>query len=274
MTRRRVHDAARSGRRAFALPLAVLLILVVGMLAAIALERFAAQTLSVQRQLRGYREHHVGRGIQEATWVWISRARGPGGNILESLGEDGHAFDLAMPDGTTMRVYLRDGQGTLLTDEFALTEEQAIDVAAALEELALLVPLTQMESYTRSVGPVAVSAGGAPEAVLRAVTRATLEDRREADALVRELLAAREEDGAVSRQEFSAALSRADIAQEDRQAVLRMLVAEPILWRAEVDLLNSGGALIQRYAGLVQIEQSDVMNQGGTFLTFEQIPIE
>lgn len=258
-------------RRGVALPMALMLTVVVGLIAAVALNRFGVQSMTVDRQVRGYQAHHMGRGLQEAFGAWLDRVRA--GGIADSIGDDGRAFDLTLPDGTMFRAYLRDGQGTLLADVLALPQNEAINAAAAYNALIDRHPAGVVEANIRHVGPAAVSINGASEPVLDAVVHGLLPGDQ-AGKLLRELLRARSEDDEVSREDLSTALGTANIEPTLRQAVTTMLATEPELWLASIDLLGRRGELLRRYEGYISLKQSVSLSQPNPFLTFDEVPIE
>ena len=102
-------------RRGYALVIVVLLTVVVGLTAAVGLQRQSSESLSVARQVAAYQQHHASRGMQEAIGVWLRAVNAR--TVGESLGEGGHALDISLADGSTLSVYLHDGQGTALADE-------------------------------------------------------------------------------------------------------------------------------------------------------------
>ena len=100
--------------RGFAMPVVIVLAMVVAIMAALMLERQAAQRLAVQRQLNQYRDHHFQRGVREVVGAWTDTL---GGQPIEKMVDiDGHALDIAMADSGWLSVYLYDGQGSTLSD--------------------------------------------------------------------------------------------------------------------------------------------------------------
>src|SRR4051812_26592877 len=105
---------SRHARRAFALPMVLMLVLISGVLLAVMIDRQGAQALTVQRELDSYTFHHISRGVQEAIEAWI---RNNGNNdIAGALDVDGHAFDLQVEGGQLVRISFYEAQDTVLAE--------------------------------------------------------------------------------------------------------------------------------------------------------------
>ena len=122
-------------RRAFVLPLVFLLSLVVALGLTLIVERNTMKANNVSRQVRAYREHHAAKGIQESVSAWLNLQNAR--TVTDALGENGHALDMVLPDRSVVKVYLKDGQGTILEPSAAGSRDYD-DALAIAQRLRLL----------------------------------------------------------------------------------------------------------------------------------------
>lgn len=269
-------------RRAFALPMVIMLVMLSSLLIAVMLQRSSAQAYTVKRQRDAYLEHHASRGFQEVLNFWIpSLGRFP---LLEVIEADGHAFDLTLADRSVVSVYITDAQGTLTNSLIGINEAQQYLVLEPLHYLDAAHP-NRMD-LVRPAGPVSVSARTAPREVLDAI-EASLLDSEATGALATAIIAARE-DGTLSEAELISAGSDAGFtggqaANDFRQ----LLTTQPSMFRAIVELreprFGGGTRLAARYTGLMQVQsttQGNVRNaqqsliSSSLFLSWGPMPIE
>lgn len=246
-------------RRAFALPTALMLGVVVIVLIAAMLQRQAAHAMLGQRQLASYTEHHLARGFNDAVEAWMQSNATR--SVADALAPDGHAFDLTTESGQRVGVWVRPGQGRLLVELGGLTSTAADDLRVAGALLRRFARPDELPILIRRDGPVPVDARVAPEPVLRAVAQAVLGN--DSDRLADELLAARR----------SKDLEPADLAQvlasvqmePDQQARLAaILTAEGGLWEYGVEEIPSGpvtGRDTIAYGGLVEQISTAAVNR-------------
>lgn len=249
-------------RRGFALLIAVLLAVVGGLMITLMLDRMGSQQRSTRRQLEEYSEHHLSRGVAEVLSSWIKSVQTE--KIQEFLGENGHALDIRIDGGRTLRVHLEDGQGTVLTEHAGLQGPDLEAARAILSNLRSLAAPSLLASMTRADGPVAVSLGSAPEVVVQSVVRAVVPEAS-ADTIVRELAAARSR-GALDAAALGQACDKAQLYGQDRQRLQDVLTGEPTLWKARVEMMGRLGGVERtqaRYEALVSIPRSSSQRQAG-----------
>jgi len=223
-------------RRAFALPLAVMLVLVSSIMIVVMLERQQAQQLTVQRELEGYTFHHLTRGFGETFEVWLRSAGAR--NLRESLGTNGHAFDLTVEGGQSVKVSMFDAQGSVLTDLSGLTDDQVLLGRSMLRSLRQQAG-ADWERYTRKEGPLAVSVRGSPREVLLAAADAAFASSGDPEAFVAALIDARDTAGDEPI-DLVAIMAAADLSPDMRARVASVFAVDPALWRglAEADTPN------------------------------------
>ncbi len=272
----------KARRRAFVLPLVFLLSLVIAMGLALAVERNTMKAHNISRQVRAYREHHAAKGIQEAVSAWLNLQNAR--TVSDALGENGHALDLILPDRSIIKVYLKDGQGTIL-DPSAADSRDYNDALAIRQRLELLCEEAKVDykQYERPIGPFAVSVNDADPIVLQAVAEHLLGIDQGAD-LVSRLRDAIAEKGRLERQDLLSVAADLGLDGETRNALIAMLTTTPELWFVTVELYGGGAALTSqltaRYGGLVPLSSTGrgtaggAWEQPGVFLTWEDLGVE
>ncbi len=238
-----------SSRRGYALPLVLLLALVASVVMAMVLDRQRTQTLSQKRQLNHYRDDHFAKGLQETIDAWMkSVAARP---LAELLAEDGHALDMDLAGGVTLRLYAFDGQGSILTEIMGLTGEARVNAAGLVNALSQLPPELRNASsgfergrlteLTRRFGPLAISVNSAPEAVLNAAIRYASGDKSAGDKVM-SLINARSEK-VLAAPDLSDWLAKLDMETNQRSTLSRLLTTQPSLYRLEARLYRTSDNL-------------------------------
>jgi hypothetical protein len=284
--------------RAFALPLVVILTMVAALMIAMMLERHGTQRLAVQREIDGYQTFHGSRGIREAVMLWMTDAkRGP---ITAALDRSNKAFDLDLADGSVASVYLFDGQGKALGETSSLTGDDlqtAEGILSALHD-APAKPASRgprsnrgaaappnappgddgLHPFTRSVGPLTVSALSAPPEVLTAVL-SYVSGGANVSSLVREIQDLRD-GGALNQAALASVLSKDDLKPDQRGLADRLLTVEPGLWWLVVEVQTPDGVLVARWGGHYAIEGTGgvtakvgAWEQMGSFLTWDELSL-
>lgn len=241
-------------RAAFALPMVLVLTLVAGLVVVVALTRYTSDVYSLRRQLDSYSEHHLSQGIQEALNVWVA-ANGtrPVEEFISE--EDGHAFDLLVGGSVSVRFSLRDAQGEMLSRLDGLDAESSLLVAEVLDVLAANAG-ENAPRFVRREGPSMVSVKSAPIEVLYAIAEVTVGPGGDADALVTELLAAREEAGP-DPVDLDRAFQRAGVPGEVVPKLQRLLARSTTLWRWTAEAPPPPGDALGRpvrFGGLLQTQ--------------------
>lgn len=275
------HRAIPSG---FVMPMVLLALVVVGLGVGVSLTRFAAETRVVARQVRAYHEHHAGMGLQEAIGAWLKQQTGRAiPDIIDPV--TGHAMDIELADGSVVSVYLRDGQGTALSDLSALPPARVDEAGTILRNLVTAVRQDEYTRLTRTVGPSEISVNSAPEPVIRAVAIAAAGERGED--LTNEILRVRARAGRVSREDVSTAVTSAGLSNEQRTAALRLFATDIEMWAIIVELRGGRGLdrgrLLSRYGGLARLRvgatrrgaaATSGTDEVGTFLTWKELSLD
>jgi hypothetical protein len=261
-------------RRGFALPLVILLALVVGIMAAVMLDRQSAQSLTVQRELNQYRDHHFSSGVREVVGQWTDQLSGQ--PIDKLVQDDGHILDIQLADGGFMSVYMFDGQGSALTDPTGLIDQDRTDAQGILEALAPLVGDSPPASLFRTVGPVKISAMTAAPEVLEAVANYAAGSGRVGRRFSESIVKARTQNNAVVQSDIQTAESAADLTAEQRQIAERLLALKPDLWNMVIDVYPQGStAPTIRYGGRWSPGNGrTTLNTLGKFLSWEELPLD
>lgn len=242
-------------RRAFALPVVLLLVLIAGIVISAMMQRHVTQVMTTQRESLQYTFHHASKGAQEAIEAWL-RQSGATRNMYEALDSDGHAFDLTI-DGMTVKVSLYDAQDSVLVELAGLSgtlREAGLNIIDELRTVAG----AGAARFTRREGPLAVSANSAPREVLLAAVNA-ITDGVGSDALVSEVMHARE-NGTITVQNLNDVYTQADVEPELRNKLGMVLTAQTTLWRVVAEAQDSSavytGRPNRRFCGLVMLSGS------------------
>lgn len=268
-------------RRGFAMAMVVLLMVVVGLGVGLALTRYSAQTKTVARRVEKYRQHHLGRGLQEAIGAWLRQQNGR--DLSEVLEPDtGHAMDIMLADGSEVSVFLRDAQGAALSNLNGLTDQQIDEGGLILRNLSLNSTEAEFLKFTRPFGPAAISINSAEDRVLDAASRVVAGEF--ADRFLSELATLRDQSITISRTELTRISTAAGLSSDQRAAALRVFATDIQLWAVVIEVRAgkglSQGRLIARYGGITQIRvNTRSSNTGnpmelGAFVTWKDIGIE
>ncbi len=262
-------------RPAFALAMAMIVMVVVGALTGVLLERQSVQTLAVRRHIDQYQEHHGKKGLSEVIEAYLLALQTTPISQLVSL--DPHLFDIELADGAVVEVRIHNAQGRMLSDLGDLTGPRRVRGERALAILRREVGDDELPALLRSSGPLEVDAQSADPRVLRAVVASVLTSEDEVETLVADLLRVREQ-RELTRADLGRAMTGLNLDNELRQDLTEMLTVQPSIWSVRVDLTAPdvvGGPrrLIAAYEGLARLSarRSARVGRGNLFLSFEPI---
>jgi hypothetical protein len=256
----------RQLRSAFALPIVLMVSLALAVLITVLLERFAGQTRSVAAITRSYEAHHVGKGIHQLFEAWLRASAS--NKIGTKLGENGLALTARLSEGLTananssetLRLYLDDAQGSILTEVGSLPAEDvaladAIIVAARdIEGADPRAVAPESTVAKRTLGPLAVSIRTAAPATLRAAVVGACGSSK-ADQLVAELFRLRDENN-ITATAISEVANKAELNGDERARFLKAVTAEPNVWNVTAEISSDqliNGGVILRYKGQANI---------------------
>lgn len=201
-----------------------------------ALRRASMQGLLVEDQFTSYVRYHELQGVRAIADVWLLRNDA---SELQKLANTGEPVLRQLVDETVYRVYVQDGQGTVLDNLVGVTG--SVPQAWLVEMLNRLPP--DRPDLTRAVGPWQVSIRSAPDEVLEAMAG---HDPGLADALKR----ARDENISDAATLISE-LQKNGADPLAAQAIARNVSFQPTLWRIDVEV-DQPPEPIRRYVMLVQ----------------------
>ena len=259
------------------MPMVITLVVVVGLMTAVMLERQSAQRQTVDRQLRWYQEHHGRLGLQEAIEAWIKSL--PSNADLHSLlPADGHFLDLKLRGGTTASVTLYERQNAVLTDLSAV-DDTMVDAAAAIASaVAQLYGPDGPPDGLRTVGPPQLSTHTASRELIELAVQAVTGDRGVAKGFAGSIVADRESSGGISTSGAVGTAIADSGAETDLRATLSSLfTVRPTLYYAVVELRTSAyGDPSARYGGYFSIatDRSLSSTERSAFLTWENLGVE
>ncbi len=267
-----------SMRPAFALAMAMIVMVVVGALTGVLLERQSVQTLAVRRQMDQYQEHHGKKGLSEVIEAYLLALQTT--PISQLVSQDPHLFDIELADGAVAEIRVRNAQGRMLSDLSDLSGPRRERGERALAILRREVEDDELSSLLRPSGPLEIDAQSADPRVLRAVIASVLSAEDEVETLTADLLRMREE-RELTRADLGRAMTGLNLDNELRQDLTEMLTVQPSIWSVRVDLTAPdvvGGPrrLIAAYEGLAQLatRRSSRVGRGNLFLSFEPIRLD
>lgn len=242
--------------RAFALPLVVILSMVATMAIAIMLERQGQQTRATIRQMRWTQDRHLERGVREVAGAWLT---GASRRLNDIAKEGGHALDLTMEGGRTIRLDIEDAQGSILSMFDGVSEAELPFAQGAYDSVLMRAGDEQtLDRWTRTVGPVAISAVTAPEEVIAAAVAPMIGDGQ-ATALARDVVLAREDaDADRGTQWLRRVIAEYATEMEDRRTMQRLLVGEPDLWRLSISVMDDRGRVGSMYEAIVEVDGREI----------------
>lgn len=265
-------------RRAFALPMVILLALVATLAIGVILSRTGVSGTAVNQQILIYQQHHRHAGMREMVDRWLATTHG---SMQDQLESDGQAFTLELPRGRRVRVLVTDGQGQVLDDLRGLYGPEARYTAMALEFLHRTTNADEnpdlAKQLFRKAGPAQVSINSAPPIVIEALTSAIVPGR-DGQRLAREYVTRRDRQLLVLADVRSIA-TEMGVQNEEIAALERMFVATPTVWFVDATLAT-GGRAVERSGGLIEIV-TDAAAAATTgvgsrtrFLTWDDLPLE
>lgn len=259
--------ASFRARRGFAMPMAIMVVLVLTTMLSMMLERHIGQILSNRRQLDAYAFGQATRGISEALDAWI---RSNGNNpIAGALDSEGLAFTLSTDGGQVVKVYLRDGQGQALADLAGLggdTLQLGYDVVDHLVQ----EERENARKLVRREGPLAISVNSAPKAVLKAAIEAA-DVEGVAGGLLGTLLSMRSSQGGLTPEELTQVIQDEVEDGASRVQISALLTANPALWRVEITSeARVTGQVDSRYRAWSLITRTAAPGQGDRASSIER----
>ncbi len=235
---RRSRPASR--RRAFTLVLALGLFVIATLMVSWNARRMFVYINAVESHLGAYARHHEELAVADICRVWLTKlveadrdnaaaarndpAADPR-SMLERFAATPEAdFELLLPEGSLVQLFVRDGQGTALANLGLATSPE--------QERLMLQTLVRLPDdrpdLIRSSGPIAVSLRAAETPVLAAIAGPNAE-------LLDALLAIRN-DPALTGGNLRQLLARERVNVTLADDVLQMLTLDPQLWVVDVEV--------------------------------------
>jgi hypothetical protein len=259
------------GRRGFVLPIVILLVVMVGAVSAIMLDRHVARSKTVQRQIDAYQEHHGVRSLQTVIEAWRKTPTAQPRDLADMLEDDGLALSVEPGDSTRIEIYLFPGQDTLLGRVGGLRQQERDAAERAIRVLASRVESRdELDLYLRDAGPLAVDVAIASPLLIESIVGGVLGEGPEARAYSQRLVETRLSGEEIGLQTLSNIATESGIDSDQRALINRFFTVSPEVWRFRVDVRATGVAaglgIVSQYAGLIRIGSST--NPAGS--TFEE----
>ncbi len=263
--------------RGFAMPIVLILVVVVGLMTTVMLERQSTQRLITFRQLNWYQEHHARLGLQEGIEAWLKSL--PSNTNLQSiLPPDGHFLDLKLRGGTTASISLHERQNAVLTDMSGVDGAMLgaiASIAAAVEDV---YGTAGPPDGLRTIGPPQFSAHTTSPELIELAVEAVTGDSTIAKGFARSLVADRESNGGIaSAGAVGMAIADSGADPELRSQLARLFTVRPTLYFAIVELRSSTvGPPDARYGGYFSVANNRDLGstERSAFLTWENLGVE
>lgn len=257
-------------QRGYALPLAMLTVVISSLMIGPMMTRQGAQSLAVQRQLDQYQEHHGVRGLEEVIEAWLLMIQGQ--DIAEIVATDPHVLDLDL-GSSRVAVMLENGQSTVLGDLSHLHGDERRWGELLLAALRERVGEASMQRYLRDSGPLAVDAQTAPQEILEAIAQVVAGEQ--ADAIVARLMSTRA-DHAMTRADLARIATESGVDRDQRIVFNELLTVQSEVWRIKVRIYERSAQLLEElvssYSGLIRLgvrNRRAAAGRGSMFITFE-----
>lgn len=265
------------------MPLAILVVVLVVSVAAVMLDRIAADTRRTTLQIQEYRDHHLAQGMRRVISAWLRQFNAT--QLSEMAQTDSSALDITLADGRHVTVSFADGQGTILGERGGLDDENERDEALGLlDGLALIVPDPDRRSvFLRDHGPYRISVNSASAEALGAVAWLALSNESERVAWVDAVLLERENTGSLSSGSLTqiAANVTTDGPARQRLSTTRngLIAVTPTLWKVRVEVAPARGRpATERYEGLAEVALNNNTQSGrsvwDSFLTWRRAALD
>lgn len=228
--------------RGFALLLVLFVAVVATIFLTILLERQSAVFMAVERQMAGYRDHHIKAGLRVITEVWSITFKL---NAERKRSAAPLGYDLLLEGGTRIRVTLEDAQGSVRRRTLDLPPRAARAMNAAAALLEAQGPASAR--FVRDRGPGRVSLNAAPAEVLQAVVTA-LDPKASGEGFAQSVLTERAL-GPITTEKVKSLIAAAGVEADLAPVLESMLAVDPALFRLRADIF-SGGRLVDRQEGL------------------------
>ena len=259
-------------RRAFVMPVVILLALVASLTVTVILNRNSVRTHSVENELQSYIQDHRQRGIREVIAIWLQFTGRQ--SIEELLADDGLAFTLDFSGDRTLKVWLFESQTTALINPAGLGPMQPGESVIPLQRQREIADATRLvlqnmnpahvANLGRQAGPLAVSAHDAPAEVIEAVSIAVVGDEAIAQAFARDLMQLRSTNSDITRLELLDMARDAGVSDNDQPILTSLWTTRPTLWSLRAELTGPEGVIrnkiLSRYEAVVFIPRESETN--------------
>ena len=258
------------------MPMVIALVVIVGIMSAVMLERQGAQRNTVGRQLRYYQEHHARLGLQEGLEAWIDYLP-TNIQLPEVLPADGHFVDLKLRGGSIAHISLQERQNAVLIDLSAVDDTMLEAATAIAVAVGQVYGEDGPPDGLRTVGPPQLSTHTASVELIQLAVEAVTGDRNVAQAFARSIEADRLDNGGVSTAAaIGTAITDSGAGAELRGTLTRVFTTRPTLYYAIVELRDSTvGPPLARYGGYFAVARNrdPAATDRSSFLTWESLGI-
>ncbi len=231
-------------RRGFTMLLVIGLMAMAATVIAFNLRRLTFRAGAVQRQLEQYNLHHEIQGVRDIVMLWLSNPA-VRTELTEHAGSDEPAHTVTMADGLSVRVYVRDGQGTLLAN---LANTKDIAQQELMINALSRLPEDRPDLVRRS-GPLTMSFFAMPPEVIEAFVP---------DSDLAQVLKILQTDPEVTRANINTKINELGGSIEQFNQIRNYLTFTPEVWGLDIVAFDPNAAeaedLYRLYTVLAQVQ--------------------
>lgn len=253
-------------RRAFAMPMVVLLTLAASIMVAVLLNRNSIRRSDAEFELQSYIQEHRQRGVREIVSLWLQFSAQQ--DLEALLADDGLAFTIDFNAGRRLEVRLVPLQGAPLVEPEGLGPLQPAAQTMPVQRQREITRLTALAlgeragSLGRTTGPLAVSLSDASDEALRAMAQAVLQNEALSEAYASALGRLRAEGEVPDRESLVTLAREVGIEEQSLQTELAQLwTTRPSLWGVRTEIVGPGptpgSTRVERYEATIFIPREE-----------------
>ncbi|MCA9292973.1 MAG: hypothetical protein KDA20_04080 [Phycisphaerales bacterium] len=235
-----------TSRRGFTFVLVLVVTIIATAMISWQLRRMHLRAVAVQMQVDSYAEHHQLLGVRDVVWNWARRRSRTDKTMADLVREPGPHYEAQLPGEFLIRVWVHDGQGTILANLKGADTDRRRDL---MMELLRRVPLDRPD-LTRRGGPMEMSITAMPDVVIDAICGG---DQQLASAM----RYIRDDTSKEGKRDMRTEFIAQGFDPNDIADIFALLTFTPVLWQLEVEAVRATAdgtpGTPERYALLVEI---------------------
>lgn len=237
-------------RRGFTFVLVLIVTIIATAMVSWQLRRMHLRGVAVQLQVDSYAEHHQLLGVRDVVWNWARRRTRSDIPMAELALKPGPHYEAHLPGEFQVRVWVRDGQGTILANLKGANTDHRREL---MLELLRRVPLDRPD-LTRRGGPMEMSITAMPDLVIDAICGG---DQQLASAM----RYIRDDASKQGKRDLRTEFIAQGFDPNDIADIFALVTVTQVLWQLDVEAVRARPdgtpGEPQRYALLVELGSSE-----------------